>query len=142
MEDAMMTKPDFEKKQIVFAFTCDGEKVSFRNDNLVVTDADGEIVHQSTCYRIFALFIVGHITITSGIIEKSRKFCFPIYLMTPSFRVIDIIGHRTEGNTRLRELQYKYDGLEIAKKLILNKIGNQCDTLSLQRTNDWAIRET
>lgn len=125
----------------MFAFTCDGEKVSFRNDNLVITNAEGEISHQSTCYRIFALFIIGHITITSGIIEKSRKFCFPIYLMTPSFRTIDVIGHRTEGNTRLRELQYGYKGLDIAKKLVINKIKNQCDTLALQRTNGWSMRE-
>lgn len=136
-----MTKPDFEKKQMVFVFTMEGDKVSFTNDNVVVTDATGKVIHQSTCYRIFALFIVGHITVTSVLIEKSHKFCFPIYLMTPNFRTIDIIGHYTEGNTRLRSLQYSYHDLGIAKYIVSNKIMNQITTLDLQRMNDWQMRE-
>jgi len=137
----MMTKPDYEKKRLMFVFTNEGEKVSFSNDNVIVSDQDGNVIHQSTCYRIFALFIIGHITITSAIIEKAHKFCFSIYLMTPSFRTIDVIGHRTEGNTQLRKLQYTRDGAGVAKHIIINKIRNQCDTLALQRVNDWKLKE-
>lgn len=138
----MMTRPDFEKKQVLFVFTLEGDKISFRNDNIVVTDSEGKIKHQSTCYRIFALFIIGHITLTSGLIERSHKFCFPIYLMTPSFRTVDFIGHRTEGNTALRRIQYSRSGLNLAKYIVCNKILNQRNTLTLQRTNDWHLCDT
>lgn len=137
----MMTRPDFEKKQIVIAFTMDGEKVSFQNDNLIVKDSDGKVIHQSTCYRVFALFIIGHITITSGIIERSHRFGFPIYLMTSSLRTIDIIGHRTEGNTQLRIAQYCRDNSQIARQIISNKITNQINTLKRQRINNWEIKD-
>lgn len=122
-------------------FVLSGDRLSFSNDNVVVTDSEGRVKHQSTCYRIFSLFIVGQTTLTSVLIDKSHRFGFPIYLMSPSFRTIDVIGHYTEGNTRLRELQYGYDSLGIAKHLVANKIRNQKDTLDLQRTNDWQLRK-
>ena len=40
----MMSTRDFEHKQIAFVFTADGEKISFKNDNLIVTDKDGKVV--------------------------------------------------------------------------------------------------
>lgn len=135
-----MSRPDFEKKQIVIAFTMDGEKLSFHNDNIVIKDKDGKIIHQSTCYRIFAVFVIGHITITSGLIEKSHKFGFPIYLMTSTLRTIDIIGHQTKGNTQLRKIQYLHDNSKLGNYLISNKITNQINTISKQRINNWEIR--
>ena len=39
-----MSTRDFEYKQIAFVFTDEGEKISFKNDNLVVTDADGKVL--------------------------------------------------------------------------------------------------
>lgn len=137
----MMTKNDFEKKQCIYIFTVEGERVSFRNDNILVMNGEGVVVHQSSCYRIFAIFIIGHTTITTGIIQKSQKFGFPIYIMSPSFRTIDAIGHSVEGNCRLRQLQYAYHELELAKHIVANKIRNQRAILELQRTNDWKLRE-
>jgi CRISPR-associated protein Cas1 len=129
----MITNKEFEKKQFVFVFLHLKEKISFSNDNLVVRDEDGHIKHQSTCARLFALFIVGHLTITTGFIQRSRKFGFPIVLMTPSLRVYDVIGHQMEGNVALRKLQYKYEGVELARHLIINKMNNQRWVLSQQR---------
>lgn len=60
-----MTINDFSKKQILFAFLNLGEKLSFKNDNIIIKDKNGKVKHQSTCYRLFAVFIVGHITITT-----------------------------------------------------------------------------
>ena len=135
----MMSVDTFNKKQIIFVFTREGDKISFSNDNLVVKNGD-EIRLQSTCYRIFALFIVGDLTITSGIIQRSKKFGFPIFLMTASFRTYDIIGHKTEGNYVLRKIQYDYDRLDIAKHIVENKIRNQIDTVKLQRWKDDRMR--
>ncbi len=94
----MINSPEFEKKQIVFAFLCDGEKVSFANDNLIVKDSSGKIKHQSTCYRLYLLFIIGHISVTSGILQKAHKFGFMIILMNHSLKVYEVLGGHMEGN--------------------------------------------
>ena len=131
----MITINDFAKKQVLFAFLNLGEKISFKNDNIIVKDKDGQTKHQSTCYRLFAVFIVGHITVTTGLIQRSHKFGFPIFFMTPSLKLYDIMGSKAEGNTLLRQHQYTYDDAskKIAKHLLINKIKNQRSTLNLIR---------
>ena len=129
----MMNINEFEKKQILFVFMGQGEKVSFSNDNIVIKDADGKIKHQSTCYRLFMVFIVGHITITSGIIQRAHRFGFPIVLMTTGMHVYDYIGGKMEGNVLLRKHQYAYQDIELARHIIKNKIQNQRFTINQQR---------
>ena len=129
----MIGAEEYNKKQIVFVFANEGEKISFKNDNIVVQAKNGEIKHQSTCWRISVLFVVGSATLTSGLIERSHRFCFPIFLMKQTLRTYDVIGFKAEGNTLLRKLQYTEGGLEIAKHLIENKILNQRKTLMKQR---------
>ena len=130
----------FEKKNLVFVFTMEGDKISFKNDNILVRDADGDTKLQTTCYRVFALFIVGHLTITTPLIEKSKKFGFPIFLMTPSFRTYDVIGHKVEGNYLLRRIQYANSDLTIAKHLVRNKIENQIMTMDKCLGKDDRLR--
>ena len=104
----MLSANDFKRKQIIFLLTNTGEKLSFSNDNIVVKDKDGKIKYQSTCYRLFMVCVVGNISITSGLIMRSKKFGFSICLMTTTFKVYEIIGARMEGNTLLRRHQYEY----------------------------------
>lgn len=129
----MMSTRDFEYKQIAFVFTTDGEKISFKNDNLIVTDKDGKIKHQSTCYRLFALFICGDFCLTSGILERSKKFGFTIVFMSPNLRITSIMPAKAEGNVLLRKKQYSYDKTEIASHVIANKIHNQTFLLKKRR---------
>lgn len=129
----MMTLPDFEKKQIIYVFLIIGEKISFKNDNLIVTAVDGSIRLQVTCYRIYMLCIVGSFTITTGLIQRSHKFGFPIFLLAAGFKVYDKLGAKMEGNVLLRKLQYKYSGLELAIAIINNKVINQLSILENRR---------
>lgn len=74
----MLNANDFKKKQIIFLFTNEGDKLSFLNDNIIVKNKEGEIKYQSTCYRLFMICVVGNISITSGLIQRSKKFGFSI----------------------------------------------------------------
>lgn len=121
----MLSYPDFKEKTIVVVFTTEGQRFSFQNDNLIVTDAEGKVVLQTTCYRMLALWIVGHCIITSGLLERSRKFAFPVYLLSFNFRCIGVWSSPTEGNFLLRDKQYSYQGIDIAKHIVKNKIQNQ-----------------
>lgn len=125
----MISRPDFAKKQILFVFTTRGEKISFSNDNIVVRDSDGKIKHQSTCYRLFLLCVVGETTITSGLLQRAHRFEFSICLFNRNMKLYEIFGARMDGNTILHQRQYEYDGLELGKKIVHNKIINQAATL-------------
>lgn len=92
----MLNANDFSKKQIIFLIPKDGDKLTFSNDNIVVKDKNGKIKYQSTCYRLFMLCIVGNVSITSGLIQRSKKFGFSICLMTTSFKVYEVMGARME----------------------------------------------
>ncbi len=121
----MLSVPEFKEKQIIFAFLNQGEKLSFRNDNIVIKNSEGEIIHQSTCYRLFSLFVAGHTSITSGLLQRAKKFGFSIVLMTYSFRVYGVWSSGAEGNVLLRKRQYEYDKLDLARHIVKNKILNQ-----------------
>lgn len=133
----MLSEPDFIEKKILVVFTHNGEKISFKNDNIIVLDEEKQIKKQMSCYRLFAIFIVGGISLTSGIISRSKKFGFSIVLFTTSFKVYSTINFSLEGNTLLRRKQYMTDKeTEIANQIIINKIQNQKDILKKLRDKD------
>lgn len=85
--------------------------------------------------------VVGNVSITSGLIQRSKKFGFSICLMTTTFRVYDVIGARMEGNTLLHRRQYEYDGNDIGCYIEKNKIKNQANTLRIIRAKNEFIKE-
>lgn len=136
-----MSARDFEFKQIAFVFTGEGEKISFKNDNLMIADAEGKIKHQSTCYRLFILFICGDYCLTTGLLDRSKKFGFSIVFMTPNLRVTAMLPSKAEGNVLLRKKQYEYASAEIAARVISNKIHNQCAVLKKKRKKSEEEKE-
>ncbi len=128
----MLTAPDFKEKQIVFAILSHGEQLSFKNDNVIIRDRKG-IKHQSSCYRLFALIIVGHITITSGLLMRSKKFGFSIILLSHGLAPYGMWMAQAEGNVLLRQKQYDYNIPDIAKYLVERKIEQQINTLKTIR---------
>ena len=130
----MLTTPDFMAKKIIVIFPKNGDTIAFKNDNLIVNDLSNKIKVQMSCYKIFAVFVVGGFTLTTGIIERSKKFGFSIVFLTSSFKVYETINFKMEGNTLLRKKQYNTsNSIDIAKQIIINKIENQRDTIKLLR---------
>lgn len=138
----MMSVKDFKEKQVLFLVTKDGQKLSFRNDNILIKDKNGNVIHQSTCYRLFAIYVVGHISITSGLIQRAKKFGFAIVLLTASFRMYQVISSSAEGNVVLRKHQYEYTSLTAAKNIIRNKMINQRSVLMNIRDKDEKIKNS
>lgn len=102
---------------------------------------EGGIKYQSTCYRLFMICVVGNISITSGLIQRSKKFGFSICLMTTTFKVYEILGARMEGNTLLRKHQYEYTENDIGRKIEQNKIKNQSQILKNIRGKNQIMKE-
>lgn len=121
----MLSYPDFKEKQIVLALLSHKDKLSFKNDNIIIKDEEKKIKHQSSCYRLFSLFIVGHCSMTTGLLQRAKKFGFSIVFMSHNLKPYAHWNSASEGNTLLRKKQYNYVSLDIAKKLMENKIYNQ-----------------
>lgn len=138
----MLSYPDFKEKTIVVVFATEGQRFSFQNDNLLVTDADKQVILQTTCYRMLALWIVGHCVITSGLLERSKKFAFPVYLLSVNFRCIGVWSTPTDGNFLLRDKQYAYQGLGIARHIVANKIQNQTILLKSIRKKEEDLKRS
>lgn len=137
----MLSYPDFKEKNVIVVFASEGQYFSFKNDNLVVKDADDKVVLQSTCYRTLALWVVGHGTLSSGLMERSRKFAFPIYWLSYNFRMIGHWNSPTEGNFLLRKKQYDYRGWALARYLVDAKIGNQVTLLKSVRKKSLSCKD-
>ena len=69
--------------------------------------------------------VIGDTTITTGILRRAEKFGFSICFFSYSFRLYGTYGDRMKGNTVLKRKQYSYEGNEIGRMLIRNKITNQ-----------------
>jgi len=108
---------------------------------LIIKDKEENTVLQATCHKIFSLWIVGCVTITSGILEKSKKFGFSIYLLSHSCKPYGLWNSAAEGNFLLRKKQYDYDDLSIARRLVFNKIINQTELLKSLRSKSIEIKE-
>ncbi len=136
----MLSAPDFKQKQIIVALVSQGEKLSFKNDNLIISNTDG-IRHQSSCYRLFALFIVGHATITTGLLQRAKKFSFSITLLSHGLIPYGSWLAQAEGNVILRKKQYNYQGTAIAKHLVSNKIVQQIRALKKRRKKSEELKQ-
>ncbi|MCQ2402721.1 MAG: type V CRISPR-associated endonuclease Cas1 [Lentisphaeria bacterium] len=131
----MMSWPDFCYKQIIVHIAGGSkERLRFHVDNIVIEDADGKVILQQSCHKIFALFIIGETSLTSIAIQKAIAFAFPIVLLSRNMKFITAINSGAEGNTVLRTKQYAgIRNLEIAKCLVKMKIENQCSLLNALR---------
>ena len=88
--------------------------------------------------KMLALFVVGHITVTTPLIEKCQRFGVALVVVKPSLRSVFFWSNTAEANFLLRQRQYGMDkeDLSIARVLITNKIKNQSQTLSDTRKKD------
>lgn len=133
----MLTRPDFIKKAIIIVNAVSGDKIACRNDNIIITDTDGHIKQQHTCYRLFAIFIIGNISITTQVLQNSKKFNFSIICFNGIFQLYAYINLNHSCNTLLRARQYKTsNNIAIANKIVMNKIQNQCEILKRLRSKE------
>lgn len=137
----MLSLSDFSKKQIVFVYANEGEKIAYKNDNLVVKTKDDAIKFQISLYRLYIVYIIGDTSLTTVILKKAKKFGFSIALLSTTFRLYEMIGDTKNGNTLLKDKQYKHSDLGIAKNIIYNKILNEINTLKNVRKKSESIKD-
>lgn len=131
----MMSLPDFMEKQILFIEARYGieNSLQFKNDNILYKK-DGINTNKISCFKVFAIFIIGDFTITSVLMKKCKKYGISLFLLGNNFENYASVNAGLESNFILRERQYKNENeLEMAKKLVKNKIMNQLALLKERR---------
>ncbi|MCK9379259.1 MAG: type V CRISPR-associated endonuclease Cas1 [Candidatus Moranbacteria bacterium] len=142
----MMSLPDFMEKQILFIEARYGveNSLQFQNDNILYKK-DWKNSNRISCFKVFAIFIIGNFTITSVLIKKCRQYGISLFLLGNNFECYAAVSSGLESNFILRDRQYKKeDELEMAKKLVENKITNQLLLLKERRfllNFDYKIKE-
>ncbi len=135
----MFSHKDIEFRSI-FVINCLEER-SFKvhQGELLLKDTKtGATLTKFPFQKILALFIIGHATITTPLIEKCRRHNVFIAVMKPNLRPVFCFSNNAEANYLLRERQYKFDkdDISIGKKLVQNKITNQVKLLKSTRRKD------
>jgi len=129
----MLTLPDFKEKQILFIRAERGvkNKIKFENDNIVFLKDDA-VANKASCHKVFAVFIIGDMTITTGILREARKLGVSFSFLKNNFNSYASVGAVAQGNYLLRSAQYtmgEEKEMVIAKNLVANKIRNQAALL-------------
>lgn len=139
----MFTNKDIEYRTI-FVINCIHERsIRVSNGELLLEEQNENSDTMKTLtklpfQKILALFIIGHIRITTPLIEKCRKFGVSLVVMKPSLRPVFFWADSAEANFLLRKRQYEYqkEDLSIARVIVNNKIRNQMKALYDTRRKD------
>lgn len=139
----MFTHKDIENRTI-FVINCLKERsLRVSNGELLLEErTEGcerfKTLTKMPFQKMLALFVVGHITVTTPLIEKCQRFGVALVVVKPSLRPVFFWSNTAEANFLLRQRQYDMDkeDLSIARILITNKIRNQWQTLTDTRRKD------
>lgn len=88
--------------------------------------------------KILALFIIGHIRITTPLLDKCKKNNVALIVLKPSLRPVFYWSDAAEANYLIRQRQYQFDkkDISIARIIVNNKISNQIVLLKNTRKKD------
>lgn len=138
----MFTSKDIETKT-VFVVNCLQHERCLRvsNGELLLEENEAGTVKKLTKFpfqKILALFILGHITVTTPLMDKCKKFGVALIVVKPNLRPVFYWFDTAEGNYLLRQRQHRMDkdDLSVARVLVFNKIANQLSCLVKTRKKD------
>lgn len=139
----MFTHKDIEYRS-VFVINCIKERnLRVSNGELLLEEQVDESDKMKTLtklpfQKILALFVIGHIHVTTPLIEKCQKFGVALIVLKPSLRPVFFWANYAEANFILHQRQYSMekDDISIAKIIVGNKIQNQLQALVFTRRKD------
>lgn len=123
----MITLPDFKQKRILSVHAEYGHDnlLQLTNDNIRFV-RDNEAVDQISCHLVFAVFIIGDISITTSLLKKLTAQGISVFFLNQNLAVKASVMAEAGGNYLLRQKQYtETDALAISVKIVHNKIASQ-----------------
>ena len=138
----MFTHKDIDMRTI-FVVNCIEHNRSLRvnNGELMLEELGEDKKKTLTKFpfqNLLALFIIGHITVTTPLIEKCKKYGVALVVMKPNLRPVFFWANSAEANYLLRKRQFDYrtEDLTVAKAIVYYKVLNQKSALLKTRKKD------
>ena len=135
----MFTSKDIQYRT-VFVINCIKDRnLRVSNGELLLEETEEKkTLTKMPFQKILALFVIGHISITTPLIEKCKKFNVALIIVKPNLRPVFYWADSAEANFLLRQKQHSLPkkDLLVAKILLSNKIRNQITLLSNTRRKD------
>lgn len=141
----MFTNKDIEFRSIFVINCIEKRNLRVSNGELLLEEEKDSVKTTLTkmpFQKILALFVVGHITITTALIDKCKKDNVTLIVVKPNLRPVFYWSNMAEANYLLKEKQYKFDknNISIAKVIVENKIINQLKLLEKTRKCDESTK--
>ena len=135
----MFTNKDVEFRSVYVINCLTDRELRVSSGELLLEDMENhQTLTKLPFQKILALFIIGHIHVTTPLIEKCKKHNVALVVMKPSLRSVFYWADAAEANFLVRKKQYEFpkDDISIARVLIRNKIANQEVLLRRTRKRD------
>lgn len=135
----MFTSKDVEYRSIYVINCITDRELRVSSGELLLEDmVDHKVLTKLPFQKILALFVIGHIHITTPLIEKCKKNNVALVVLKPSLRPVFYWANSAEANFLVRKRQYEFDknDISIARVLIENKIANHVRLLQRTRKKD------
>lgn len=123
----MLTFPDFKEKRILVVHAEYGHDnlLQLTNDNIRFM-RNGRAIDQISCHNVFAVFIVGDMSITTALIKKLTSQGISVFFLNHNLKTSATVMVEAEGNYLLRQKQYTLvNELTVATNIVANKISSQ-----------------
>lgn len=124
----MFTNKDIEYRSI-YVINCitDRELRVQSGELLLENKEDNHILTKLPFQKILALFVIGHIHVTTPLIEKCKQNNVALVVLKTSLRTVFFWSDAAEANFLVRQRQYNFPktDISIARVIVGNKIDNQ-----------------
>lgn len=140
----MFTNKDIEYRGIYVINCLEERGLRVSSGELLIEDLqEKRILTKLPFQKILALFVIGHIRITTPLIEKCKRNNVALVVVKPSLRPVFYWADSAEANFLVRKKQYAFakDDISIARVIVENKISNQRELLQKTRKNDSLSKE-
>jgi len=135
----MFTNKDIEYRGVYVINCINDRDLRVSSGELLLEDLqEKRVLTKLPFQKILALFVVGHIRITTPLIEKCKKHNVALVVMKPTLRPVFYWADSAEANFLIRQRQYAFDkeDISIARIIVANKIANHRVLLHKTRKKD------
>lgn len=135
----MFTNKDVEYRSIYIVNCLTDRELRVSSGELLLEDLqDKKVLTKLPFQKILLLFIIGHIHITTPLIEKCKKHNVALVVVKPTLRPVFYWADAAEANFLIRKRQYEFNknDISIARVLVANKIANHIKLLRYTRKKD------
>lgn len=140
----MFTNKDIEFRSVYVINCITDRELRVSSGELLLEDMqEHKVLTKLPFQKILALFVIGHIHVTTPLIDKCKKHNVALVVMKPSLRPVFYWSDAAEANFLVRKRQYEYskDDITIARVLVENKISNHLKLLQRTRKKDALTTE-